>query len=312
MCRMKKRMVSLLMASLVASLTACLGPAPAPPSGSDNDDGIAYRELGNRTTLYAMRTGWVLVKKNHRELTVPDPFAIPAIFGGQWSTWMPIIVYLIKHPEGYVLVDTGPAAEINAPGYYDCDPNNQVFYYANLKFEIPQDETLKARLTQLNISVSEIKKVLITHFHADHIGGVLELPLATFYTGPGNWPEHVGAFTCQLPPQFQPIAANYLSEPIEGFNRSFPLTQDKRLRVVPLPGHTPGHAGLWIQGDEYAWLLAGDATFDIPQTQRLGVTGVSQDLAQARATQALLKKQRSSLNILPAHDATVFERLQPK
>jgi len=82
--------------------------------------------------IVAMRNGWVQVKRQHRELTIPRLLAVPGIFlGNQWVNWMPIISYAIVHPEGTILVDTGPPANVNTEDYYSCDKFNEVFYRRN-------------------------------------------------------------------------------------------------------------------------------------------------------------------------------------
>lgn len=269
------------------------------------------RQLTPEIELIAMRTGWVAVKHQHRELQVAPWLAIPAIFLGGWSDWMPIISYLVRHPEGNILVDTGPDTAINDSDYFSADPNNGFFYRRNLRFHIPPEESLPAYLHQLNLPPTAIDHVLITHFHADHIGYLgLFAPHATVHTGPGNWPGHIGSFTARLPADFKPTISTYQPAPGDIFARSQPLTADGRIHIVPLNGHTPGHSGLWIRTDTGKdWLIAGDATFDIPQTQRTGIAGVSQNMPQARETQRFFARNLDRLTLLPAHDPAVFKRL---
>ena len=61
-----------------------------------------------------------------------------------------------------------------------------------------------------------------------------------------------------------------------------------------------------------SWLCAGDATFDVAQSQRCGVCGISQDVALATATQRRLKRLLeldASAVLLPAHDPDALQRL---
>ena len=292
--------------------------------------------------VVALRTGWVGVKTTHRELDVPAVLAVPAIMlGGRWAAWMPIVSYLVVHPvDGAMLVDTGPDPAINAPDYFVDDPNNGFFYRRNLRFHVPEGDSLGPRLAQAGVDPAAVRTLLITHFHGDHIGGVGLLPNARAYVGPGNWPNHLGAFTKRLPAGFHPTDADYRAAGPSGapgtpgtgagpseapgtmgteaavFDELFPethrLTADGTVRIVPLPGHTPGHAGLAVVDGGRVWLMAGDATFDVQQTQRCGVCGISQNVAQALATQARLQalmERAPGTVLLPAHDPDVFQRL---
>jgi N-acyl homoserine lactone hydrolase len=294
--------------------------------------------------IAALHTGWVGVKRTHRELDVPAWLAVPSIMlGSKFAPWMPIICYAVVPPSaaaaaadvrssgisaappsaGTVLVDTGPAEDINDPSYYACDPHNEFFYKRNLRFYVRPGETLGPRLGQAQIEPSSVSDLVITHFHADHVGGAHLLPNAQAITGPGNWPNHVGAFTCKLPRGFNPRAAEYTSTaPVPAgsssvFQELFPathaLTPDGRVRVVPLPGHTPGHCGVALLDGQQTWLMAGDATFDVDQTSRCGVCGVSQDVPLALDTQRRIKQlleRDPHAVLLPAHDPDAFARLQ--
>jgi N-acyl homoserine lactone hydrolase len=281
--------------------------------------------------IVALRTGWVGVKRTHRELgRVPRGLALPAIlFGRTWAAWMPILCYAIVHPtEGTVLVDTGPAPNVNEPDYYAPDPNSAFFYQRNLRFHVPPGDTLAPRLAEAGIAPASVRALVLTHLHGDHVGGVdIVAPHATTYVGPGNWPTHLGAFTARLPAGFAPVTARYQPRPKEeqpaaagtaaaALDDLFPdthaLTADGTVRIVPLPGHTPGHAGVAVVDGGRVWLIAGDATFDVDQTHRCGVCGISQDVRGALVTQrrlATLLQRAPSTVLLPAHDPDAPARL---
>jgi N-acyl homoserine lactone hydrolase len=297
------------LAGLLPVLALAAEPAPAPLPNSAPATAQVATASGIR--IHALRTGWVAVKSTHRELDVPRWLALPSIFLGQtWAAWMPIITFAIEHPEGVILVDTGPSPQINDADYYACDKHNEFFYKRNMRFSVPAGDTLEPRLAQVGIDPAKVRSLVITHFHADHIGGVNLVPQAKAYTGAGNWPNHTGAFTCRLPAGFAPTMVSFNST-AAGITQSTALTADGKVRIVPLPGHTPGHVGVTVTDGGKTWLMAGDATFDQDQTDRGAVTGVSQSITTAIATQAALKSAtaKGEITMLPAHDPTVFSRL---
>ncbi|MCU0624109.1 MAG: MBL fold metallo-hydrolase [Gemmatimonadaceae bacterium] len=259
----------------------------------------------------AYRMGWVGVKGTHRELDVPAFFAIPSIFlGRQWTPWLPIIGFVIRHPEGTFLVDTGPAAGFADPAYWACDKRTGFFYRKNLRFDLPADELLAPRLAALGIADDSVRAIVVTHFHADHTGGLEGRTDRRVITGAGNWPRHVGSFTCRFPASFAPetIPDAPFDTTLAG---GLALTRDGTVRVVPVPGHTPGHVGVVIEDGTTRILLAGDATFDLDQSARGGITGVATDKRAARATQRTLTAlDRLHVLVLPAHDTTVFARMR--
>lgn len=297
----------------VALATACFPSQIAPPAVPRQ---LAPAATASVTTpsgirIDAIRMGWVGVKGTHRELDVPSWWAIPSIFlGRSWTPWLPIIGFVIRHPvDGTLLVDTGPAESFADPAYWACDRRTGFFYRKNLRFSIPANETLGPQLASVGAVEDSIRTIVITHWHADHIGGLEGRTTRRVITGEGNWPKHVGSFTCRLPKDFAPeaVAMTPFDTSLAG---GLPLTRDGAVRVIPVPGHTPGHVGVVVRDGDATILLAGDATFDLDQSARGGITGVATDKGAARATQRTLSAlNRTGVLVLPAHDTTVFARM---
>jgi N-acyl homoserine lactone hydrolase len=307
----RRRWGSLGLIGLLPALALAAEPLLPPPL--DSLPTMAQVSTVSNIRIHALRTGWVGVKGTHRELDVPQWMALPSIvLGRKWAAWMPIIVFVVEHPEGVFVIDTGPSPRINDADYFACDKRNEFFYKRNMQFFVPPGDTLGPRLAQAGIDAKQVKALVITHFHADHIGGVDLLPQAKVYTGAGNWPQHVGAFTCRLPADFQPRLVRIQNANVADGRGGHVLTSDGKVQIVPLPGHTPGHVGVSVTDGGHIWLIAGDATFDQDQTERGVVTGASQNIDQAIQTQGVLKQATANtkLTMLPAHDPSVFTRLR--
>jgi uncharacterized protein YbjT (DUF2867 family)/glyoxylase-like metal-dependent hydrolase (beta-lactamase superfamily II) len=262
--------------------------------------------------LAAVRTGWVQVKEPHWRYVPPAFLMVPRVFlSRRWHEWIPNLSYVVTTRSRVLLVDTGADPAIVAPGYMDCDRSARLFYRSNMRFVAPPARTIDRQLRELSIAPERVDTVVITHFHADHPGRLSAFPRARVLTGAGNWPSHLGAVPCTLPPGFAPEAAGMGDGPFGVFSESQRLLDDADVRLVPLPGHTPGHVGVLVRDAARYWLIAGDATFDEQETAGLHVCGVSQDPTVARETQRLVRRQVAEYDtvLLPAHDRTVFARL---
>jgi glyoxylase-like metal-dependent hydrolase (beta-lactamase superfamily II) len=299
--------IPLLLTGCFPSQTAPPGLPPAPEPGPV----ATVRTADGRIAVHAIRLGFVGVKGAHRELDAPAFIAIPAIFlGRSWTPWMPIIAFAIEHPDGTILVDTGADAAFAEKPYWACDKRTGLFYRKNLRFSVPAGDDLDTRLASIGLSADSVRQVVITHFHADHIAGLHRFVDRPVITGAGNWPKHRGSFTCRLP-------ANFIPDSVPGapFDTTLAggraLTSDGRVRVIAVPGHTPGHVGVVIEDGPRRILLAGDATFDLTQSARTGITGVATNRRAARATQRTITAlDTAGVLVLPAHDTTVFERMR--
>ena len=200
--------------------------------------------------------------------------------GGEGNITVPIPVFLIEHPKGRALFDTGL--------HPDCqyDPAGSLGErIANLfKIEFRAGEEVSARLEAMDRDPARIDLVINSHFHFDHVGGNALIPNATMVVQRREW-------DASMDPE---IAVRH------GFNpRDFDLGHKLRLidgehdvfgdgSVVCLPthGHTPGHQSLRIRLDGGEIVLAADACYfcQTLRERRLPATSMIARLYWPRST----------------------------
>jgi hypothetical protein len=100
------------------------------------------------------------------------------IRGGSWrAQQFPAIVALLKHPsQGYMLFDTGYAKHF----IQATTPFPQRLYRWVTPMHLCDKENLLHQLAQRGIAPEDIKHIFISHFHADHIAGLLDFPQARY------------------------------------------------------------------------------------------------------------------------------------
>jgi glyoxylase-like metal-dependent hydrolase (beta-lactamase superfamily II) len=175
--------------------------------------------------------------------------------GGEGRVRLPIPVYLIEHPKGTALFDTGM--------HPDCqhDPAGRVgARLAGLfAFDYHPGEEISARLAAFGRDPAVVDLVINSHFHFDHCGGNAQIPNATLVVQRREWEAGM-----------DPDSAAE-----RGFNpRDFDLGHKLRLvdgehdvfgdgNVVCLPthGHTPGHQSLKLRLAGGEVVLAADSCY---------------------------------------------------
>lgn len=175
--------------------------------------------------------------------------------GGEGDITLPIPVYLIEHPKGRVLFDSGL--------HPDCqhDPVGRLGERLTNLFRIAfaPGEEVSARLTAIGCDPGKIDLMINSHFHFDHVGGNALIPNATMMVQRREWDAGMDS----------DMAARH------GYNpRDFDLGHKLRLvdgehdvfgdgSVVCLPthGHTAGHQSLRLRLDSGEVVLAADACY---------------------------------------------------
>lgn len=181
-------------------------------------------------------------------------------------------VYVIDDPDGYTLIDTG------------------------LRSAAP---TILRQLIASGRRPSDVRRMLITHAHPDHVGG---LPALKAATGAQVW---ASAIERPVIEGREPIARSSDGQRT-GLARLFrppltilpPTSVDRELhdgellreiagglQVVYTPGHAPGHLAFW-QPDQRI-LFCGDVIFRLPDL-RLPFSFLTVDMAENKRSIARL------------------------
>ena len=156
--------------------------------------------------------------------------------GGQGNIdWAPVGFYVIKHPRGNVIFDTGNNDETikNPDGWWG--PLAKGF-----GLKMTANDAMDAQLTKIGLKTSDIKYVVLGHMHLDHAGNMSRFPNATFVIQNDElkaafWPDP-GYAAYYIPGDFQE-AKKYNIIRLDG---DLDLFGDKSVEIRRAPGHTPG------------------------------------------------------------------------
>ena len=117
----------------------------------------------------------------------------------------------------------------------------------------PSAGGVEAALASLGLAAADIDIVFLTHFHGDHIAGLvdesgaLSFPKARYLSTQAEWDEWIGRWSASAAPQDQ-VNLQRFSSLQERF--SFVSAGDEiapGVTVLDLAGHTLGHAGLLLE-----------------------------------------------------------------
>lgn len=240
--------------------------------------------------LHAFNTGWQTVSLrgfDQPPMRVPTP------------------VFLVDHPQGLVLVDTGFHPDAVR------EPEARVGWPAKVvRFEQEEGQDVASRLTDAGVELSEIRYLVNTHLHFDHAGGNSLIPASA--TMVVNWREWAAVCSPHDIVRNFYVALDYADpRPRLEVEGDHDLYGDGSIVLFETFGHTPGHQSVRLRLDGGEVVLAGDACY-LTEWIDSGATSpiVGYDKAAEAASLGKLRALREQgAHILVGHDPEQFSRV---
>lgn len=241
---------------------------------------------------------------------------IHTFFDTEFTGWLPIFCYVVEHPEGLIVVDTGISADINAPVYF---PPYMRFVLRAAQFDIGPEREIGPQMRRKGLSPQDVRWVVLTHLHPDHDGGLRHFPNAEFVVSRtewrharGIWGRLAGYMNHHWPSNFDPTPVDFDDSPVQPFGQSHALTKSGDVRLVPTPGHTAGHLSVVVEEDDHRLFFAGDAAYSQELLVRDMPDGIGLDVDAQHETheRILLMAANDPIVFLPSHDWDARTRLE--
>lgn len=268
-----------------------------------------------------LTTGWGEQHKEHRYGSWM-PQILWVLLSRNWVK-IPINAFLIHHRNGPVLFDTGIDPAIASDPNYISQAIGRVLMDRIFKWHLSEEDALRHQLRKTGISASQIQKVVISHLHFDHVGGIADVPNSELIVSEREWaqlsephPEREWILSehIKIPgSNWRPVPFEKTDDPLfEGFDGTFDVMGDGTLTLLPTPGHTPGSISMFIRSTKGPpVLLIGDLAYTaqaIMEDQVPG-TGDAKELRLTYKKVRQLKKDIPNLLIVPSHDDEAVAKL---
>jgi glyoxylase-like metal-dependent hydrolase (beta-lactamase superfamily II) len=236
---------------------------------------------------------------------------------------------LVETNAGLVLVDTGFGLnDVRRPR-----ERLSTFFLALVSPDFREDMTAAKQVRQLGFHPRDVRHIVLTHLDFDHAGGLDDFPHARVHLlqqerddalAQRSWLDRQRyrpqQWSSRARWQVYPVGAGEPWFGFEGVRQVDGLPPE--LLLVPLPGHTLGHAGVAIRTDGQWLLQTGDAYFH--HAEMLSDPRCTPGLRfyqwmMEKDREARLRNQQrlrdlaqlhpADVTVCCAHDPTEFERL---
>ncbi len=240
---------------------------------------------------------------------------------------------LIESDAGLVLVDTGFGTKDVAR------PHDRLsdFFLGLNRPQLKAEETAVAQVRALGFDPGDVRHIVVSHLDFDHAGGIEDFANARIHVTAREKEvadaQRGGAFVSRkrYRPQQWDEATNWSLYPFGGGERWFGFDAvcdleglPPEILLVPLAGHTWGHAGVAIRQQGGRWLFyAADAYFHHGEVgaerrscppglrgyQRLMQVDATARIANQARLRALAVEHGAEVRMFCAHDTTEFAAL---
>jgi glyoxylase-like metal-dependent hydrolase (beta-lactamase superfamily II) len=236
-------------------------------------------------------------------------------------------VLLIEGAEGLTLVDTGfGTADV-------ADPSHRLgrSFVAMVGAKFSPHDTAIAQVKALGFDPTDVRDIVLTHLDLDHASGIGDFPDARVHVHSTELVAATELSTVKERQRYKTVqwshGPNWVAHDTDGedwfgFTSAKVVAED--VLMIPLHGHTRGHAGVAVRRPEGGWLLhAGDAYFssgekntprECPPGLRLFQTVVQTDKVARHANQARLRELHAAhsaeITMFSAHDLSELDALR--
>jgi len=197
--------------------------------------------------------------------------------------------FLIAHPKGTLMWDTGPVPDSNfKPG-----GGPATMRYATAT------KPLTARLAEIGYAPSDITYLALSHFHWDHVGNANLFAGATWLTPKA---ERDIMFSDPPSPRTEPANFSALKNAKTIFitTDDYDVFGDKTVIIKAAPGHSPAHQVLFLQLKKTGPVVISGDLYHYPEERKLNKIPTTefngdQTVASRAKIEAFLKQTHAQL-----------------
>ena len=235
-----------------------------------------------------------------------NPLAFTGILRGKkHKISVPVTAYLIEHPKGLVLVDTGWDEAIRKDarryeGFFN--------YFASPGF-LPDGEGIVDQLALLGYKTADVDVCILTHMDIDHVGGIGHVKDAgRILCSDAEW-----AAAKKINPRYRKRLWKGID--METFpDTEYDLFGDGTILLIPMYGHSAGMTAVKVYNGKDYVIIAGDCGYGRPSWEEQILPGVEWNRSEAKRSLEKLRQygidpqcQAVLMTHDPEHTAGIIE-----
>lgn len=217
-------------------------------------------------------------------ITLPMSFFLD---GEPGKAKVPACVFLIDHPRGLVLFDTGFSDR-----FVGMEKG------LGKIVDMPEGESIADRLKAMDVDPERIDYIINSHLHIDHAGGNHLLPNATIIVQTPEWDFGLSGEDGA----YDRIDFD-LGQPVKRIDGEHDLFGDGAIIIFSTAGHTPGHQSVRVRTATGEAVLAADCCNMRRSLDEMHLPDHCYNMDQYRGSlETLSRLRRAGAQIFYGHD----------
>ena len=233
--------------------------------------------------------------------------------------WLPVSAYLIEHPKGKFLVDTGWSREMSPRGKTDVKAQisslgTPMLYLIN-QGVVGYRHCIDEQLEDMGIAVKDIDAVLLTHLDCDHANGLKQVKDAKKFLVSADEVNFAGQ---GMTNRIRYNKKWWKDVPLTEFEwnrtngpagKSYDLLGDGSIELINIPGHSDGLFAVKVNNKEGRYvLLFSDGGYATKSWDKMITSGIAADKEAQKKSLAWIREQsmdHECIESLANHDPDI-------
>lgn len=215
--------------------------------------------------------------------------------------WLPVSAYLIEHPKGKFLVDTGWARAMSPNGEFDKKAQvkslGSLMLYEVNQGQVPMGKCIDEQLADLGVNTSDIDAVLLTHLDCDHANGLAQVKDAKRFVVAADEVRFASKLTNHVRYNkgwwsMVELDAVEWNDDKGPFGKSYDLLGDGSIQLINIPGHADGLFAVKVVNEEGKFvLLFSDGGYARKSWEEQITSGIAADKEAQKKSLAWIREQ---------------------
>jgi N-acyl homoserine lactone hydrolase len=221
------------------------------------------------------------------------------------NTNMSVACYLVVHPRGTLLFDTGLADSARGRPFNETplggSPDRSTSYFMLVT------NTLKGQLAALGYTPERITYLALSHYHGDHVGNANDYARSTWLV---QKPDYDAMFGPNVRPESMEPYKLLKQSKTQLLDGDHDVFGDGSVVLKFTPGHTPGHQSLYVKLTKTGGVVLSGDLYHYPEERTLDRMPEAEKSRQTGASRVALETFVKQVNaqLWIEHDIGLFSK----